>query len=360
MATVNLSAISVAMSIILMDGITDQFRRDAVLLNLLDVKTEGGQALYWNPKFDGRSAGGAYAEGADMADADYDSHTKVQATLSWAQYRKGAKVSGLAEAVSQSGGYAGSSAGVFDEELTDAVDDLALDIATHLYSGDPTASPVEVAGAAIAIDSSTASTFANVNPATYGDWVGGENSIATADLSLQNIRTQLLRPVKDATGRNPDFVTVASGIYDAVKALLDDKAETVQEIRVGDGMINIKQAFGGNGFYIDQVPFIEDRHCTASTMYAWSRRFVQICQLPAAIPAASTEEVQQAVKMLTGVDVPLNDIEERVRALRAAPASLRPTIEMIPKTGDAYKAMVKVYLQIKWRRRNAHAKLVLT
>ena len=38
----------------------------------------------------------------------------------------------------------------------------------------------------------------------------------------------------------------------------------------------------------------------------------------------------------------------------------RTTIEFLAQTGDAYKAMVRAYLQVKWRRRNSHAKLTLT
>lgn len=356
MATLSLSAISVAMSILLMDGLTKQFRQDIPLLHLLNIKTGAGKALFWNPKFDARSAGGAYAEGADMSDSDYDSHTRVQATLAWAAYRAGAKVSGLAEAVSASGGYAGG-ASVFQEELEDAIDKVATDLGTDLYGGDPTAAPTELAGAATAIDSS--GTFASIDPTSYTGWAAGENAIATADLSIQNIREKLFRPVKDATGRRPDFVTLAGDIYDSVAALFDDKAE-VREISVGGNTVDIVQSFGGQGFYVDGVPFIEDRFATASTMYAWSSRFVEIVQLPAVKPNVDAAEVVAAIKQLTGVDVQVADVEARIRSMRENPGALIPFVEMLSQTGDAYKAQVKVYVQLKWKRRNAFSKLILT
>ena len=92
MATLTAAAITAAMSILLMEPNADQFRRDVVLLHLIGVKNGMGANVYWNPKFTGRSAGGAYSEGADMVDGDFDSHTRAQANLPWAQYRAGAKV----------------------------------------------------------------------------------------------------------------------------------------------------------------------------------------------------------------------------------------------------------------------------
>ena len=356
MATLSLSAISVAMSLILSGTLTDQFRRDVPLLHLLDVETDGNAALTWNPKFEARSAGGAYAEGADMADSDFDSHTRVKATLNWAEYRAGAKVSGLAQSTSAAGNYIGGD--VFTEELIDAIDKVALDLGTDLYAGDPTASPVELAGAAVAIDGS-AGTFAGLATATYGDWVAGEDSIASADLSFENLRTKLHRPVKDATGRDPDFVTCPGAVWDQVKGLFDDKAEVVNEIRVNGRMLDIRQAFGGKAIEIDGVPYIEDRLATASTLYAWQPRFVKLVQVPARKPGVDPTQVVAAIKMLTGLDVNVTDVEARLRQMQQGGA-LVPFVEMLAQTGDAYKCMVKVYCQVKWRRRNAFAKLVLT
>lgn len=357
MATLTRADISAAISLILQDMMVDQFRRDLILPHLLVVKPGRGESLNWNPKFTGRTAGGAYAEGADMADGDFDSHERARATLQWAAYRAGAKISGLAMAASADG-YAGAAemgGDLFDEELTDAIDKIALDLGTDFYAGDETASPVELAGAARAVDS-TLTPFAGLAVGTYAEWVGGENSIATTALSFDQIRTKLFRPVKDASGRLPDFVTTTGTIMDAIKALFDDKAEVVNEVRVNGVMIDIKKAAGAEAVMLDGVPFIEDRYCTASTLHAWTARDVEIIQLPAKRPNRDPQRIVEAIKALTGADLTVNDVEMRLRR----GGVIVPTIEMLAQTGDAYKAMVKVYLQLKWRRRNSHAKLVLT
>lgn len=357
MATLARADISAAMSLILQDPLVDQFRRDVPLVHLLTVKNNGRNAtLTWNPKFSGRTAGGAYSEGADMNDGDYDSHDRAQASLNWAQYRAGAKVSGLAMSVA-SEGYAGDgmSGDLFDEELVDAIDKVASDVGADLYAGDPGASPVELAGAAIAIDGS-AGTFAGLASATYGDWLGGEASIPAGDLSFQTLRDNLLRPVKNATGRNPDFVTCPGDKFDDIKDLFQEGADVVQEVRVNGAIINIMKAAGAEAVMIDGVPFIEDRFCTASTLYSWTARDVELVQLPAKGPRRNPQRVAEAIKALTGVDVTVTEVEQRMRRSGV----VVPTIEFLAQTGDAYKAMVKVYLQLKWRTRNGHAKLTLT
>lgn len=357
MATLARADISAAMSLILQDPMVDQFRRDIVLLHLLTVKNNGrNDTLTWNPKFTGRTAGGPYAEGADMSDGDFDSHVRQKATLNWAEYRAGAKVSGLAMSVSGAGGYAGVGSDLFDEELRDAIDKMAIDVGSDMYAGDPTASPVELAGAAIAIDSS--GTFAGLNSGTYTEWVSGENTLATASLSFDELRSKLIRPVKDATGRDPDFVMCPGTVFDSIKALASDAGMNaiVNEVRVNGVTIDITRAAGAYAVQVDGVPFIEDRHCTSSTLYAITASDVEVVQLPSITPARDPARVAAAIKALTGVDTQPTEVEMRMRRSGV----VVPTIEFLAQTGDAYKAMCKVYLQLKWRTRRGHAKLTLT
>lgn len=364
MATLTRADISAAFTMLIAGPLAVQFRRDSVLLNLLTVRSGAGSVLDWSPKFEGRTAGGAYAEGADMADADYDSDTKKKAVLNWASYRTGAKISGMALSVAASGGQ-----DEMGEELRDAIDVLAMHLATDLYGGDPDAAPTQLAGAAIAIDSDTGVSFAGLDPTTYPEWIGNEDSLDASQLSVSKLRTQLFRPIKDASGRHPDFVTCEGALYDLVVDLAGERAETIQEIRVARGVINIHAAMGARAVSIDGVPFVEDRHATAGTFYGWSSRDVEIQQLPAAtprIPQAGQQasgpnpaRVAEAIKMLTGVTIEVPEVEARLRALRRGGA-LVPTVEFLAQIGDAYPAMVKAYTQLKWRRRNSHGKLVVT
>lgn len=352
MATLTRSAIADVLNLMFQDNMQDQFRRDVVLANLLEVEDGRNENCTWPVKFDGRSAGGAYAEGADMADGDYDSHTRVRASLNWAEYRTGAKVSGLTSAVNSASG----GADILTEELVDAIDELTLLVGADLYAGDPDASPVELAGAAIAIDGS-AGTFAGLATATYGDWVAGEQSIATADLSVKNLREKLHRPIKTAVGVNPEFVTCSGTLFDLCIDLLGTKADTEVQISTARGTIDITAATGARAIIVDGVPYIEDRHATANTFYGWHSRFVKIRQVPVAQNRYNPAQLVEFIKALTGTDVDVTDVEAR---LRARGKKMTPTIDVLGKTGDADKFMVKWYGQLAWKRRNAFAKLTLT
>lgn len=358
MATLARADISAAMSLILMDRMVDQFRRDVPLVHLLTVRRNGrNDALTWNPKFDGRTAGGAYAEGADMTDADFDSHDRAKASLPWAAYRAGAKVSGLAMSVSDRG-YAGAlpdmGDDLFDEELTDGLDKMASDVGADLYGGNPGAAPPELAGASLAVDSA-AGVFAGLDSATYPQWLGNESTLAAGAMSFSTLRERLIRPVKDATGRKPDFITCPGDIFDDIKDLFEEGADVVQQVRINGVIVEIWKAAGAEAVIIDGVPFIEDRFCPAGTLHSWTASQVEIVQLPSKKPRRDPNRVVAAIKALTGVDVEVADIEARMRRSGV----IVPTIEWLAQTGDSYKAMIKAYLQVKWKTRHGHAKLVL-
>jgi len=339
------------MSLVYQDRMVDQFRRDVVLLNLLEVKPGRNETCTFPVKVAARTAGGPFTEGADLDASDIDSHVRLTGSLNWAQYRKGARVSGLAKALAAASG----SEDPMSEEIMDALDELALDIGADLYAGNHAATPPEIAGAALAIDDSD-DNFAGIDTGTYTDWLAGEDTVATSALSVSELRTKLHRPVRDVTGMDPEFVTCRGSVIDSLKDLFGEKADTIQEVRTNArGTVDIHAATGARAISIDGVPYIEDRHATANTLYAWNSRFCHIKQVPASMP--SSAQVAAAMKMLTGVDVEVSDVEAR---LRAGAGKLVPTIEFLAQNGDAYTAQVKAYLQMAWLRRGAFSKLALT
>lgn len=360
MATLSLSGISAALNLIFGEGMTAQMRRDVVALNLLEVVPGGNDTCTFRAKFDGRSAGGAFSEGADMEDSDFDSDVRLAGSLNWAQYRTGAKVSGLARSVDMANGGTGTAmGGILTDELRDAVDVLAVKIGTHVYSGNHAASPPQLAGAALAIDSSD-DNFAGIDTGVYTSWNSAENSIASEDLSISNIRAELFRPIRDNCGREPEFCTTTGAIIDQIKDLIGERADVVNEVFVrARGKVEIRAITGSRVVVVDGVPFIEDRHCTANTIYGWHSDYVKLAQIPDADAMAPLPEVQAAVKALTGVEIPLDLLEQELK-MRAQGRRLMPTIVALDRTGDSVKFMVKAYCQLKWLRRNAFGKLVLT
>lgn len=352
MATLSRSAIAAVLSLIFLDSMADQFRRDVVLANILEVEDGRNENCTWSVKFDGRTAGGAYAEGADMADGDFDAHARARASLDWAEYRTGAKVSGLAEAVSR----ASDNSSIVAEELADAVDELALLLGAAVYSGNPGASPMQLAGLAAGVDG-TAGTFANLASGTYADWLASEQTMLTADLSVSQLRAKLFRPIKDATGMDPEIAMCPGAVFDLIKDAVGDKAETVQQITVRGSRVDITAITGARAVIIDGVPFLEDRHCTANTIYGLHPRWLKIRQVPPVHSKFTAAQLVPVFKALTGADIEVADIEAR---MRAAGKRLTPAILPLAATGDAEKFMVKWYGQMVYKRRNAHGKVTLT
>jgi len=362
LATQNLTVLGAVMSVLHADIMTSQFRRDVPLLNLLQVVPGAGKNLSWTVKFPTRSAGGAYAEGADMSGSDFDYDTPVDAVLSWAQYRAGAKVSGLARAAAASYGgnvalYGGSS-DPMNDELKDAITKVVNDYAADMYAGDPGASPIEVAGAALAIDSS--GTFAGIAPGSYASWASGEATVAATSLTKDWMRKNLVRPVKDAIGRAPEFVTVPGNLWDIVAGLFEDDSEGVKQVMTSAaGMVDITTFGGGTAYVLDgNTAFIEDRHCTANTMYSWHSEFVRVRQLPDAdVSSVPPAVLAAALAEITGSAIPVSAVEARLRKMST---TLTPQIIALGKTGDSVSAAVQLYAQMEWRRRNAFSKALVT
>lgn len=354
-----LSDLSAVMSVAHQDRLMKQFSTEAVLLNLLPIEDGIGKNCAWDVKFDGRTAGGPYAEGAAKSDGDFDTHTRVNAVLSWAQYRKGAKVSGLAQAAAASIGGTplyGGEMDAFLEELGDALEELAVELAGDLYAGNPAASPTELAGAALAVAAGS-SAFAAIDPDDHPTWVAGVDSVASGSLTFSALRTKLFRPVKNATRRLPDFCTCPGAIFDILLDKFEDTAETVSEIRTyGRGVVALERLAGARAISLDGVPFIEDPHCTTGYIYAWNSAMVKIRQLP---PKGITMDPARMVRTFAELGIPLTE-QDIVARLSERQGRIAPAIDLMGKSGDSDEAYVKWYGQLVWRRRNAFAKLQIT
>jgi hypothetical protein len=357
MAGAVLSDISAVMNLVFGDSLANQMRRDVILPNLVRVENDANSTCTWPVKFTGRNTASAKAEGFDAADGDYSTDLRKQATIVWAEYFAFAKVSGLSQALAAAT-RAGGSYDLLSSELRDAVEELAVLISSDTYAGNDGDTPAEIEGLANAIDST--GTYAGLAQGSYSEWASGEDTLASASLSLGNLRTKLHRKFKDGCGFWPEFVVTTPTVFDQVCALFPENSRNIidQVTTSARGTVNLKAIGGYRAVEVDGIPYIEDRHCTASTLYAIHSDFLSYQQVPAAGSGVSSAfSVQQSVKALTGDMLPLGEIE----AMLARGASrLQPVIEPLGKTGDNMKVLVKWYGQLKLRRRNAAAKLLLT
>ncbi|MCI0346683.1 MAG: hypothetical protein L0221_14765, partial [Chloroflexi bacterium] len=291
----------------------------------------------------------------DVEDADFSTDVRKQATLTWAEYFGYAKVSGLAESIAAAN--AGEGEDLLLSESKDAIEELSVKLSEHTYSGSVDASPTELEGLARAVDST--GTYAALAAATYTEWASGEDTLATASLSLANLRTKLHRKFKDGCGIWPEFVTCSGTLFDLVCGLYNDQSRImVTEIHTSArGNINLKAVGGFRAVEVDGIPYIEDRHATASTFYANHSANLSYRQVPKAGSAASPEQVRAAIKALTGDDLPLEAIAEQ---LKKGSSRLQPWVKALAATGDSTKLMIGWYGQLRVKHRNRASKLLLT
>lgn len=359
MAGVTKAALAAAIAILNIDGIQAQFRRDTVLLSLLKVETGRGENCTWLVKGDGRNTAGEHSEGEDSEDADFSTHTRLRASLNWAEMWAHAKISGLSEAVADNGDYAGGD--IVIEELDDANKELAVKISTRLYNGNQGATPTQLAGLARVIDSSD-DNFAGIDTGDNTWWTSGENTVTSlADVTIQDIRTKLIRPVKDVTGRPPDLIVTPGQVFDVLCSKVDEKTTVTTISTAGTDFRPVEIAtLGQKGIAIDGVPIIEDRHCTALTMYGISTEYLKLRQLRRRVDRGATmPQIAEAIQMLTGQRIPLDALTERVRQINGM-SGLVPTLNMLAKTGDSQKFMLDVKAQTVCRWRGAHSKLTFS
>lgn len=356
MAGAVLSTISAVMNLVFGDPIADQMRRDVILPNLLSVVEDRNATLSWKVKFTGRNTAAAKAEGYDAVGGDYSTDLRKPASLAWAEYFSFASVSGLSQALAALN--AGAGFDELGEELSDAVKELSVLLSSDSYAGTVGSSPTQLSGLGEAIDST--GTYAALAQGTYSEWASGENSLAAASLSISNLRTKLHRPFKDGCGQWPEFVICPPTQFDLICALFPEQTRLMVDVvnTRARGAVNLKAIGGYRAVEVDGIPYIEDRHCTASTLYAVHSDYLSYRQIPAAGSSVSSAfTVQQALRDLTGDNLPLQEVESM---LAARSGRLVPYLEVLGKTGDNMKVMVKWYGQIKLKRRNAAAKLLLT
>ena len=351
----NLATISAVLNLIFAEKIAANFRRDAVLPNLLKVDPLGAtnSTATWKGKLAARNTANAVAEGHTVVDGDFSTDTRKQATLAWAHYESYYSISGTALRIATANG--GNNDDLLMEEMGDALDELTVNISSDSYAGNVTNSPIEVEGLARAVKSTVS--YAGIDPAVDTTWAAAQDTLAAASLSIANLRTKLLRPYKDANGTMPEFVICDGTRWDLVAALMDTKAViNVDTLVTANGTIKLAE-LGFRAIRIDGVPFIEDRHCTSAVFYALSSQNVSYMQTPPLASSMDPAVLARAIKDLVGMDVSSNDIAAAQLMMKGR---LTPQINLLAKSGDSTRGQAVIDLQLKVRSRAKTAKLTLT
>lgn len=362
-----LADFSAALSLVHGPRLERQINDVSVLPQLLPIVEGEGKAMHGTAQFTGAANATASTEGVARSSSDADAEVEVSYTNAWAQYDKVASVSDLAVAATGSSLNPESAGAMGGDVLLGRVLDqntrLALGVATDLYAGNPGATPPQLAGAALAIDSS--GTFQSIVPGTYTEWVSVENTGALSGMTQAQVR-DFLTDVYDACGYFPEFVTCPSTVWNAVRDLYADRESNTQIVEMAlaagggpDGRDSriVKLSAGHRILDIDGVRFVLDKYATASTMYAWNTRFVQLEQLNPyrGVLDQGAAGIQDLFRRLT--DNPRLVLpREQVEGMMARSVGLRPHIKMLGDRGLSKEAVVALFAQVNWKRRNAFGK----
>lgn len=372
MAVTVLPDVSAALSLVYANRLSTQINSTVTLPYLLPVQRGAGQSLNWTCEFSGAADAVATAEGVGLSSTDADDEDEVPATFQWAQYTKVSSVSDLAQSaagtnlnpdsIRQAGG------DLLLGRLYGQTRRMAQGIARDLYAGNPGAAPVQVAGAALAIDS--AGTFAGIDPVAQTEWVSVEQTSALAGLSFQVLR-DFFTAIYDASGFYPEFCTCPSNVFNAVRNLyVNFESYVVDSIRTSrgggeDGELPrvIELLAGMRAVQVDQIPIVLDRYATANTLYAWNTQYVTIYELPfdpvRSVLARGPVGVQELFRRLRNDDL-LTLPRAAVEGMIQRGPGLTPFVKVLGDRGMSSEAVLGWFGQIGWARRNVFGKHTFT
>lgn len=363
-----LSDFSSALSLIMRPQLTRQFNSVCVLPHLLPIVPGEGKSVNWTVQFTGAANAVASVEGVARSSADADDEAEVPATLPWSQYDKVSSVSDLAQAATGTNFNPESVSAIGRDLLLGKVVEqsfrMARGLAIDMYAGNETATPPQIAGAARMIDSS--GIVAGINPATFTEWSSTETAASLAGVSFETITT-FATDIYTASGKMPEFYTAPPPVWNKLKSLFtqfEANVRAVSEINlargggsVGNEARSVRLSAGMRAFDIEGIPVVLDRDCTASTLYAWNTEDVEIQQLDPlqSILEGGAAAINELFSRLAGTRVQLPTAQ--IEGMMARSAGLRPHVNMLGKRGMSQEAIVAVFAQVRYRRRNTFGKI---
>lgn len=315
--------------------IVRQINRRATLLSLLRKVPGEGKNVAWAAESDG-AISEYYAEGADAANFAADGQSS--AILPWSSVRSNFSISGLARAAARTSRTPEVSMDLLARNVLNASSALADKINKGLFTGQTGQTPEQIHGldAAIGLDNNTYATIDRTVGANafWKPYVVDPGS-ATA-LTHAQIRGDLAAIMKKG-GVKPNVACVGPETLNAVRALFDPQIlYSMQTLKVLGGAGEVELEGGVAAIRYDGCYFVEDKDATEGKIYYLNTDAVMVEYLPLDVPMMGAGDETMDVDMTDGFD--------------AIPMGMRS--EALAKTGDADKAMLKVYTQLKVKRPN--------
>ncbi|HND55438.1 MAG TPA: phage major capsid protein, partial [Pirellulaceae bacterium] len=275
-----------------------------------------------------------YAEGADASNFTVDS--QAGAIVPWAFYRSNFSVSGFAKAASRTSRTPEGNIDLLARDLVDASAALADKVNKALFTGQSGQTPGQIVGLdeAIGLTNNTYATIdrSSGSNAFFRPYVADPGS-STA-LTFAQIRLDLASIMKNG-GVKPNVALVGPETFNAVGALFDpQRFYMYQTMKVMGGAGEIELEGGVGAIKFDGCYFVEDKDATEGKIYYINTDTVDVNYLPL-VDLDGDDESQEAM-MTDGVE--------------AIPLGMR--VEVLARTGDADKVMLKTYAQLRVRRPN--------
>lgn len=207
------------------------------------VKTGGGDAIHWPVRYAGNTSAGSYGETDTAAGAGNQSFKK--ATLGWKLNKVEIEVSGLAQAISESGGMI---APALRTELDMGLLDLREAVNTQLMADGTGNSGKDITGLFAAI--ADTGTYANLDRATYTWWKAYLNANGGTP---RNLTEPLMRDVKSTVesrgGRVTAIYTASKHFYQYGDLLVAERRQNTPTTLTGG-----YQALDFEGIPVIKVP----------------------------------------------------------------------------------------------------------
>lgn len=311
--------------------------RTCVALRLIPMKVGGGQNCAWVVKGDGATAA-VMAEGASAGTPANDA--QIPAVLNWAYYKADGGATGPAQAAAGTAGSPKGNANLLAMNVVDSVAQLASQVNQHFYTGDPTASPVQVGGLDYAIMSTT-NTYATINRTSVA---AARPTVFNPGVATPVTHAMIRKDISDikiACGMSPDLALCHPDVFNEVAGTFDATRRYNQTTEFSNARGSIKLDASVNAVTISGCTFVEDKDATRESgntsgrIYYLNTRFVEFDLLP-------PKEIQgllASMGIVPGTMLRANDGFGEIPLLAA--------IVAMAKTGDADTFMAKSYLQLK-------------
>ncbi len=310
--------------------------RTCIALRTIPMRVGGGKNCAWVIKGSGATAA-VMAEGASAGTPANDA--QLAATLNWAYYKADGGATGPAQAAAASAGSPRGNAGLLAMNVVDSVAQMASEINQDVYSGDPTASPVEVGGLDYAIMSVT-NTYAGINRTSEA---AARPTIFNPGVATPITHAMLRKDVSDikvVSGMAPDLALCHPDVFNEIASTFDTNRRYNQTTEMTNARGLIKLDASVNAVTISGCTYVEDKDATRESgntsgrIYYLNTKYVEFVLLPP----------KEIAGLLAGMGIVENLLLRANDGFGEIP--LLAAVVAMAKTADADTFMAKSYLQL--------------